>query len=1088
MIGDNAQIRAAIARFRWLRDAGRVEAVLRGELQGRLRLMFPDAVHASWINNYAEGTEAHIKVGKGHDKVVSRFIDNLVGSTTIEYESDLRNTVKRDIGYAQVKEHVAGLVRSGVPISTVRGVLSDTVDWCAYDAALASGVDASVCSALDILLTPIDELQLVDDGVESAERLGAFILKHLAREQSRPLRAEFLASDIGMESAVYKNSATPLSVMVEEGRAANPSANLATELWSRFVDHLEGPSGVFRTTAYVDEMYVSVLARLLSANVLTRQALLSTDDELRTILNGDFFRYRFQLENVVEQDYFGWLLSAPYIDRLAAVARDLQHDLYAYNFDCYTEEDLFGRLMVQLARRSQRKLLGQEWTPHWLARLLVDRCLDGLPNGESPRIVDMCCGSGTMLAEIIKATRDRFGFSDIGRLEDVATGFDIDPLAVTLAKTTWVVSLAAEIKVATKPIVIPIYHADSLFAVTPVSSSVPLIGEGDTIQVSLDGATIQLPRALVQPAYRDFFDRIVDWAYDEARDAQRRGAVAPFVKTSADNFLDGAITEFDIKLSPELYDQLANALYPLARRMAELAVAGRNGIWAFILRNTYRPGLLSGQFNGLVSNPPWLALSGLADNPYRDLLKGRAKLYGIQPGGQSFLHLELGTMHLLHAVDRYLGPGASIACLVPGTIMNGHHHERLRQHDFLTSERPVSFEISEVWQVAHGTFKYPGAALIGHKRAAAIGLPHALFDGFVATNAGLEKVGFSIRRVGAKRSAWLLEKGGGPALSSNVGHLPQQGADLMPRTAVCIEILQGANPEYRVDTPGRSSPYGFTIKSAKEMAGERFPGHVAPRFIYSMAQSENLLPFVLGVHRAHIALPALRADDGTWTVLDEADIRRQGFTQTARRFATINQKLKTIGKGKSLQERIDERGKLSKQIFGADGFLVLAGAGGKNICAASVPLAEAEDLVVDQTLYWKVVENASEAWFQVGMLNSIALTVATLPFNPKGDFSERHIHTLPYRLMPPYDPTNDGHSQIADLAERLAVLASVHSTTDVYLADPTKALSARRRKLRELLRNTPLMSQLEYLAEAVLGVTAEVIGDPDTGEAEYTVC
>ncbi|WP_257541221.1 hypothetical protein [Sphingobium sp. CFD-1] len=52
------------------------------------------------------------------------------------------------------------------------------------------------------------------------------------------------------------------------------------------------------------------------------------------------------------------------------------------------------------------------------------------------------------------------------------------------------------------------------------------------------------------------------------------------------------------------------------------------------------------------------------------------------------------------------------------------------------------------------------------------------------------------------------------------------------------------------------------------------------------------------VHR--LALPALRAPDGTWSVLDESEIRRQGFTQTARRFAAINQKLKAIGKGKSL--------------------------------------------------------------------------------------------------------------------------------------------------------------------------------------------
>lgn len=1088
MTADIARIRETVARCRMLRDAGRVEAVLRSEFHGRLRLMFPDAAHETWINNYTEGTEAHTKVGTASGKAASRFIDNLVGSTTIEYESDLRNAVKRDTGYAQVQEQAAGLVRAGMPVSTVRGVLSDTVEWYAYDAMLAPGVDPSACTAADIALVAIDELKLADDSAISAERLSAFIKKHLAREQSRPLRAEFLASDLGMDSAAYKSSAEPLSLLVDEGRAADPSASLATELWSRFVDHLEGPGGTFRTSAYVDEAYVTLLARLLSANVLSAKALLSSDDELRAILNGHFFRDNFQLENVVEQDYFGWLLGPSYIDRLVAVTRDIQRDLYAYDFSWYPEEDLFGRLMTQLARRSQRKLLGQEWTPHWLARLLADRCIDGLPDGESPRIVDMCCGSGTMLAEIIKATRDRFGFSAIDQLEDVATGFDIDPLAVSLAKATWVVSLSTEIKAAAKPIVIPIYHADSLFAVTPVSASVPLVGESDTIPVSLDGTTLQLPTALVQPAYREFFDRIVDWAYDEARDAQRRGTVAGFAKTDADSFLDGTIAAFGIALSPELYRQLSDALFPLAHRMAELAVAGRNGIWAFILRNTYRPGLLTGHFNGLVSNPPWLAMSGLADNPYRDLLKGRAKLYGIRPAGQSFLHLELGTMHLLHAIDRYLGPGACVACLVPGTVLNGNHHERLRRHDFLTSDRPVPFDIAEVWQVAPGTFKYPGAALVGHKRTDTTGLPRSTAVGFVATDSGLDAAGFSVHTIGSVRSAWVLEKGSGPAVASGGRHLPQQGADLMPRTAVCVDIIQDAVAEYRVDTPTRVSPWGFTIKSAKEMAAERFPGRVAPRFIFRMAQSENLLPFVLGSHRAPLALPALRAADGRWHILDEAEIRRQGFTQTARRFAAINQKLKTVGKGKSLQERIDERGKLSRQVFGADGYLILAGAGGKIICAACVPLAQVQDVVVDQTLYWKVVTDADEAWFQVGVLNSVALTNATLAFNPKGDFGERHLHTLPYRMMPGYDAGNGDHQKIANLAKDLAALAEGHSTTNSYLADPAKALPARRRKLRALLEESPLLAQLEALVQSALTGASTVLSDGSGSPAEQPAC
>ena len=229
--------------------------------------------------------------------------------------------------------------------------------------------------------------------------------------------------------------------------------------------------------------------------------------------------------------------------------------------------------------------------------------------------------------------------------------------------------------------------------------------------------------------------------------------------------------------------------------MASLAVSDRNGIWAFILRNAYRPGLLTGQFNGLVSNPPWLAMSRLADNPYRLMLRERAQVYGIQPEGQSFLHLELGTTHLLHAVDRYLAPHASIACLVPGTVLNGHHHEPFRQRKFSEANALSHLQIEEVWQVAAGTFKYPGAAIIGRRSADAVEVWKRRRRWLRCQSTLVSmKVDFSERRIGDSRTAWVLERDGAPAVAHHTGELPQQGADLMPRKAVCIEILDDSGP------------------------------------------------------------------------------------------------------------------------------------------------------------------------------------------------------------------------------------------------------------------------------------------------------
>ena len=1072
MSEDIAQARETIRRCREIRQAGSVEAVLRSELNSRLRLIFPDQGDVSWINHYGEGTEAMTKVGLADGGVANRFIDNLVGSTTIEYESDLRIAAKRREGLSQVSEHVAGLIRNGVPVSQVRGVLSDTVDWYVYDAELGSSINPAACTADHVSLFQIDDLQLTADDEPSATRLIAFIRKHLAREQSRFLKANLLTLDLGLESASYKRCAGSLRKLVDDGRSTEPSIVLATDLWSRFVDYLEGETGEFRVTAYIDEIYLCVLARLLSANVLKGHAISSGNIELKTILDGSYFRLHYQLANMVEQDYFGWLTNPAHIDRLVPIACQIQQDLYAYDFSWRPEEDLFGRLMAQLARRSQRKLLGQEWTPTWLGSLLAERCFDNLPDGEDPRIIDMCCGSGSILAEVLKVAKARFSFVDITDLHEVATGFDIDQLAVCLSKTTWVVTLVDEIKAASSPIVIPIYHADSLFSVTPITPLLPFFDEGDTIPISLDGTTINLPISLVNPEHRELFDRIVDWAHDEALDALNLGIPDQLTEHTTAQFIKVAAAASGVELSAELRQTLIPSVFDLVRRMTELAIAGRNGIWAFILSNTYRPGLLSGQFNGIVSNPPWLALSRLADNPYRKLLTERAQLYGVRPPGPSFLHLELGTTHLLHAIDRYLSSGASIACLVPGTVFNGHHHELFRQRNFLNATRPVALEINEVWQIEHGTFKYPGAAVIGNKRNKSADLANNTMSGFLAGQNYLGATDFSIRTIGHNRTAWVLEKKGMPVATPVVTDIPQQGADLMPRRVVCIDIQNEAGMEFKVDTPASDSPWAFTVKAAKELKEENFPGYVAPKFIYHMAQSANLLPFNFDTRCAYIALPALRNNEHTWEIYDETEIRRMGFIETARRFSAINEKLKNVGRGLLLQKRIDVRLKLTKQVLGNEGYLILAGAGGKHICAACVPLNGHTDIVIDQTLYWRVVLDENEAWYCVGMLGSNAMTEAIMPFNPRGSFGERHVHALPYRLMSRFDHNNEDHVRIGTLAQLIADEATNIVYDDDYLQDQNNALPARRTRLRKRLWATASFKELDQLCSAVLGTTA----------------
>ncbi len=106
------------------------------------------------------------------------------------------------------------------------------------------------------------------------------------------------------------------------------------------------------------------------------------------------------------------------------------------------------------------------------------------------------------------------------------------------------------------------------------------------------------------------------------------------------------------------------------------------------------------------------------------------------------------------------------------------------------------------------------------------------------------------------------------------------------------------------------------------------------------------------------------------------------------------------------------------------------------------------------------------------MLGSHAMTEAITPFNPKGGFGERHIHALPYRLMPEFDSDNEDHTMIGALTRLIADEAGNIVAGDDYLRDPNKALTARRTRLRERIWATTGFKELDQLCSAVLGTTA----------------
>lgn len=1056
---------------------GEKESPLRHNLSTHLSRMFPDMPW--WVKDHASRAETSSAFHKKGTE--SRgFVDALVGATAIEYEKDLGNpTIFKD-GLAQVHDYCADLLNKGVPKELIVGVLSDTVRWHAYRVSeirpLSAVPGATMYGMAHLTLEEIEQCDLSAAGAPEAKTLGRFLEQYLGRLGARRLTADTLANDLGFDSAFSKPHWSAVSSLVDAAFSANPNyAALIEKLWRDFISYLGGDTaaGGFDRQTYAGELYILTLAKLICANILAGKALTSKDDELEAILNGTFFQNR-GLSNLVEYDYFGWLNAPPHVQALLPVASAIQEDLLAYDFASSPAEDLFGALMAQLARRSQRLLLGQEWTPSWLAEKLVQNTLTKLPEGQEPRLVDMCCGSGAMVVETVKQAKARLiskgekadSPGALTRLSEAITGFDIDPLAVMLAKVSWVLAARDWLDPA-RPVSIPVYHADSLFAATPLTK---VIDDGGVAHhgLLLDDQEVALPAFLISPERQSLFDTLLDRGYAVAM-ASAKSRASGITPPVVDSLVDEAestsgctLTQDEKELIRQFADSLLIALEKLQR-------AGRNGIWAFVLRNSYRPGLLGGKFNGLVSNPPWLALSKIAENPYTDVLRKKAGEYSIKPPGPSHLHIEMATIFLLHAVERYLIEGAAVGCVLPASITSAHHHNPFRAASYATAKRPVRLRVDGLWRVERGTFKNEAVVLFGSKAE-----PASTGDipGLVITKDSAHALTFK-RIVRGSRTAWSENKALG---AKNTGFFKsadfRQGADVMPRTLVFHSLVKAGASSWNASPISTNSQERYLKADAKTHKSFSLSVNgLSDSGIFDVLLSHHLTPFDIGAGAKGL-LPITR-NTGAWSPLSSTEIAVKGQA-TDNAFKSVLAALGGSATPQTYFERIEtDRKKLTSQAWG-EGWLVFMGAGGSNVCAAYAPTSDLPQAktVIDQTLYWTEVATKDEAVYLTGLLNSTAINQVIREFQPVGQFGERHIHKLPLGVTPPFDRTNPAHLDVVAAAESLMAdwedFKLNNSDRVKDLLDPNKSkLHIRRKKIKEILASLPSWEAYENACKAI---------------------
>lgn len=1053
-------------------DNGSVEDKLRHLLSASLSKIFPDTPW--WVQEHVMGTETYLHFANNKGKERIGFADSVVGKTAIEYEKNLKISAIFNEGHHQVEEYCAALCNLGIDEKEILGILSDTVRWYGYTIKIIGNYDSRrLLGASDIELEQVDFVDLSDCSDEEMEKFELFVNKYLGREQSRILTAKTLVLDFGLESDFYRKKIGGYKAVVENAMHSNPTyADLIKKVWQNFVAYLGASEyGTFSLNTYTNEYYLVTVAKIICANILNGAPLISNDAELIKILNGQYFRQK-NIQNLVDYDYFGWLNSSPYVDGIVECAKRIQRLLVSYDFNVIAEEDLFGALLAQLSNREHRLLLGQDFTPHWVARSMVEHALESIE--EEPRILDMCCGSGVFLIEAIRKVREKYAIStqDYDPMKDeivfsCVMGFDIDPLAVMLAKVNWVMSMRDLFPYHTGQITIPVYHADSLFVATPITHNMPS-GSQDSYVMYFDNNKVEIPGHMLTPAHRRTFDAFMSICYKYAmkRAEQKESSLTD---KQIDYVLNSIESESNIVLSHVERQAQRVSAYSLILQLESLQRQGRNGIWYFILNNSYKPGLVTNQFNCIVSNPPWLAMSKLADNPYKRILQRKTDSFGIKPPGASHLHMELATTFLLASIDKYLKDGARWMCVMPGSILSGYHHDPLRMEKYRESAYSIGTNIDTIWELPISTFKNKAVVLGGIRTDKKSQYPiqgrmYEEPDSYTECNYTLNKQG--------NRSAWT-NKGENAEFLDVINSNPwefNQGADIMPRTALFHEFVQLPNGMWSIKIIENTSELYYLLSdSHKDVCRDLVVEGFSDDYMYDCLISKHLSPFSVS-EPAKVILPGKRIN-GKWRGLTDEEVALVN-SGTSYVFTEI-QTESGMPLSVLFNQKINIRNKLDKQNFELARWLVLSNAGGTNPCAAFIDLnkMDRKKLIVDQTLYWYLADSEEEAIYIVGLLNSVTLSAAISDFQPQGGFGARHIHTIPYKIIPRYDETDDAHLEVVTRTRELTAEWTEYYRSEKvgkYISPNSGSLNSRRCKLQTALKTMTSYEKYEKSCSSIL--------------------
>lgn len=509
------------------------------------------------------------------------------------------------------------------------------------------------------------------------------ILLLLRSTKRKKLNAQTLCDSFSAQTKISQDSIIYLHGLLESSLTSNQRIATLYQEWDRifgtiygdqesdFVKQVEALQRFYpikfrnkddvKKTLFIIQTYYSILIKLLIQNLFANLKLPSAKpdiikdkSDLIKLFYGQKDGFDHFIDNFFEIHFFEWFTLAEDLDLSIINTLIIALDDFETTASVIKPEivgDVLRETYESLMPKDLRHMMGEYYTVDWLADFTIRE--SGYDCGLDTTALDPTCGSGIFITHLIKLFREKHPELCYNQFIHYVVknfvGFDINPIAVIQAKGNYILALG-DITYLYQPISIPIYMCDSVLV--PTVHAKQKAGE-KSISIKTSVGIFVLP---------------ILGTRDES---------ITFLNTLSKCILSDytSYEDFSLRLKNEsgilLDDETSIIARKLFSQLLSLHLAGKDGFWPIILKNSFAPLFCEKQFDYVIGNPPWIAWKAMSES-YRDLTLDIWLSYGIfekSAYDKITSHDDFAMAVTYVAIDHYLKNNGCAALILPQTFV-----------------------------------------------------------------------------------------------------------------------------------------------------------------------------------------------------------------------------------------------------------------------------------------------------------------------------------------------------------------------------------------------------------------------------------